>query len=122
MLPDCCGWCERYRESKGKRVKGEAEGRRLNRKVLGLIKTLREGGWKEREGKKAVDPWKRVMGGERGKDGWHGWEKEVLVEGLGEMPVMDVRLVPEGEFVGYACRDSDATARLARWLDRYRVW
>ena len=96
--------CEKFK--KAPVIKQDKTISALSRKVATLNKALREG--------KDVDPWKRV-------EGWHGWEQEMLGGLLGAMPVMDVRLVPEGELVRYACRDSDATLRISRFLDKYKV-
>lgn len=115
-----CG-CEKYRKAPA--PKKDRDAGYLYRKIKTLTNQLQAGEWARAE--KPVDPWKRVMGNEE-KDkegnGWHNWEKEMLVMELGAMPVMDIRLVPEEELVVYACRDSDATLRFSRFLDRYKVF
>lgn len=115
-----CG-CEKYKKAPA--PKKDRDAGYLYRKIKTLTNQLQAGEWARAE--KPVDPWKRVMGNEE-KDkegnGWHNWEKEMLVMELGPMPVMDIRLVPEEEMVVYACRDSDATLRFSRFLDRYKVF
>ena len=104
--------CECPKFKKAPVVKQDKTISALSRKVNTLMKALKDGKWAALE--KPVDPWKRV-------EGWHEWEGRMLVDMLGEMPRMDVRLVPEGELVNYAVRDADATLRLNRFLDRYRI-
>jgi uracil-DNA glycosylase family 4 len=79
----------------------------LHRKLNTLIQALWDGTGK-------VDPWKRLKE-------WPESERGLLEGFLGPMPVMDVGLLPEKDLVGYACRDSDATLRLALWLNRYKI-
>lgn len=67
------------------------------------------------EERDVVNPWKRV-------EGWHDYDVDALTEALGPHPVPDIAHVPEPQLVWYACRDSDATLRLYRFLLTYHPW
>jgi len=111
--------CPRFKKVVRHNVRITAGGQELSRlhnKVKALVKKLETEMWVKVE--KPVDPWRRL--GE-----WHDWEREWMSEvmdgaGEGEMPVKDVRLVPEPELVKYACRDADATLRMAYFLNRLK--
>ena len=98
------GWCEKdgCECEKWKKVSKPKQSKELGsfyRKVNYLADQLLRG--------KQIDPWARVKE-------WHGWEKEMMEEFAGRMPVLDIRLVPENVLVNYACPDADATLRLHR--------
>ena len=83
----------------------------LHRKVNTLISKLEDEIF---DVDRKTDPWKRV-------EEWHGWEREWMGERVGAMPIRDITMVPEPALVGYACKDADATIRLAYFLNRYKT-
>lgn len=55
------------------------------------------------------DPWKRISQ-------WHPHDHDFLTSISGPIPRPSIADVPEPELLAYACRDSDATLRLFRYL------
>lgn len=77
----------------------------LVRKLRSLSKAIKDS--------QDVDPWDRLKG-------WYDWERELLEMVVGPVPVPDVALVPADVLQYYACRDSDATLRLRKFLNSYK--
>jgi uracil-DNA glycosylase len=119
FINDSTTICPRFKKVVRHNVRTTAGGQELNRlhnKVKALVKKLETEMWVKVE--KPTDPWRRLSE-------WHDWEQGWMSEvmggaGEGEMPVKDVRLVPEPELVKYACRDADATIRMAYFLNRLK--
>jgi uracil-DNA glycosylase family 4 len=109
-----CGekWCEKY--TKVIATKQDKSLGLTYRKVKLLNSKLLEGKWEDQGDGTPTDPWKTF-------EEWHGYEKDLLEGFLGPLPVLSIGSAPELALLPYACSDADATIRLKKWLDGYKV-